>query len=103
MLGAAKTKSIGGQLNSLPNATYRIEFFSNTACDLSGYGEGERHLGAQAVTTNPLGNVRFKFRTVVAAGLFVTATATDEAGNTSEFSACIVVSDGDDDTEAGDD
>ena len=99
VLGAAKEKSIRGQLNSLPNATYRIELFSNTVCDLSGFGEGERYLGARMVTTDPLGNARFKFKTMVAAHLFVTATATDESGNTSEFSACVVVTDGDDEVE----
>lgn len=80
-----------GSLNAKPNASYIIEFFESNECDPSGHGEGERPIGSATVTTNPQGNVQF------AAGLarnvtglqFVTATATDSQGNTSEFSECL--------------
>jgi uncharacterized repeat protein (TIGR01451 family) len=43
--------NIAGTLNSLPNKTYTIEFFSNTACDPSGYGQGQAFLNRIQVTT----------------------------------------------------
>lgn len=101
VLGTATHKSVRGQLNSLPNATYRIELFSNAVCDPTGFGEGEEYLGARAITTDPSGNSTFRFRTDVDAGRFLTATATDAAGNTSEFSGCVVVRGSDDSSEAG--
>jgi len=48
------------------------------------------------VTTNPQGKATFKFGTVLSTGQFITATATDSAGNTSEFSACALVRAGED-------
>jgi CSLREA domain-containing protein len=74
----------GGTLASAPNTTYRIEFFSNSACDQSGFGEGETFLSAISVTTDALGTASFS----VPSGSNVTATATDPQLNTSEFSAC---------------
>jgi hypothetical protein len=88
---------IEGVLNSTANNTFRLEFFSNNACDPSGNGEGERFLGSTDVTTDGSGNVSFgvSFPAVVPVGQFVTATATDSNSNTSEFSQCVetVVSD----------
>ena len=84
---------IDGTLNSTVSTTYRLEFFSNTACDASGNGEGETFLGTQDVTTDGTGNVTFQvtLTPTAAVGSFVTATATDPANNTSEFSACQTV------------
>jgi CSLREA domain-containing protein len=76
--------STGGTLWSTPNTTFRIEFFSNLACDPSGHGEGERFLQAINVSTDLLGMASFS--TPSATNL--TATATDPLGNTSEFSNC---------------
>lgn len=86
-LTAVTSNSISGDLNSALNATFRIEFFANTAGDASGSGEGETFLGATDVTTDGSGNLSFTETLPVGAGQFVTATATDESGNTSEFSA----------------
>ena len=80
---------VDGTLNSLPNATYRIELFGSTACDASGNGEGATLIGAMDVTTDGTGNATIPPFTV-AAGQFVTATATDASNNTSEFSACVL-------------
>jgi parallel beta-helix repeat protein len=82
---------ITGTLNSVPNQTYRIEFYANGSCDSSGYGEGETYLGFQNVSTNGSGNASFtaNFPATIAANAAVTATATDSNGNTSEFSACV--------------
>ncbi|HEX8597477.1 MAG TPA: hypothetical protein VF952_03080, partial [Chloroflexia bacterium] len=40
------TTNIEGTLDSADGGTYRVEFFSNTACDTSGYGEGQTYIGA---------------------------------------------------------
>jgi len=90
---AAGNTTIKGILKSTPNTVFHLEFFSNTACDPSGFGEGEgKQVHFDAVTTDAEGNGPF---TVQMAGLAVgdvlTATATDPAGNTSEFSACRTV------------
>jgi hypothetical protein len=73
--------------------TYRVELFANAAAGPSGHGEGQVFLGFvtafadangvapfAAILTGPLGR-----------GLEVSATATDAAGNTSVFSADVVV------------
>lgn len=82
---------IEGMLNSSPNTEFRIEFFANTASDPSGYGEGETFLGFTNVTTNGSGDASFTVTlpTTIPEGQFVTATATNPSGNTSEFSPCI--------------
>ena len=89
VLGNGST-TVKGTLNSAANTEFRIEFFSNTACDPSGYGEGEKFLGSTMVTTDASGDVGYKvtFPTTVPVGHFITATATDPDDNTSEFSLC---------------
>jgi parallel beta-helix repeat protein len=87
------TTSITGTLNSTPNQTYHLEFFSNPQCDASGYGEGRTYLGTTDATTNGSGDASFTvtFNTALTPGSIVTATATDSSSNTSEFSKCAVV------------
>ena len=87
---AAASGGVQGTLNSIPDATFRIEFFGNTACDASGNGEGAMFLGATAVTTDGTGNATIPLFSA-AAGQVVTATATDSSNNTSEFSNCVQV------------
>jgi titin len=69
-------------------ATYRVEFFANPSADASGHGQGKRFLGF--VTVAPLAGFT-PFVAVLSAALapgeVVSATATDAAGDTSEFSA----------------
>lgn len=81
---------VQGSLNSTPSTTFRIEFFSNPACDPSGYGEGETFLGFSDQTTDDQGNVSFSVTlpAPVTIGSIITATATDPNGNTSPFSSC---------------
>lgn len=90
---ASGSVAIGGTLNSTPDTEFRLEFFSNSECDASGYGEGETFLGSTMVTTDGRGDVSFAvtFADTVAVGQFITATATDRDNNTSEFSQCIAV------------
>jgi subtilisin family serine protease len=96
--------TIKGKINSTPNSTLRVEFFSNTVVDESsygsgglgsggfgsdgGYGEGEKFLGFQNVTTDSSGNANFTVNLpqAVPLGRFISATATDQNNNTSEFS-----------------
>ncbi len=83
--------TIEGILNSNPNTTFTIEFFSNSAADPSGYGEGEHFMGSSTITTDGNGDANFTevLPMVISEGEFVTATATDPNGNTSEFSTAL--------------
>jgi hypothetical protein len=76
-------------LNSAPGS-YTLEFFSSGSCDASGYGEGAGFLGSAQATTDASCHASFDVTLPagVAPGSFITATATDATGNTSEFSAC---------------
>jgi uncharacterized repeat protein (TIGR01451 family) len=38
------TLNIAGSMNGIENTTYSIEFFQNTSCDASGYGQGQTFL-----------------------------------------------------------
>ncbi len=75
--------TIAGTLNSKPNRTFTIQFFSNPAGN-----EGKKFLGEQSVSTDSEGNVTFTFvpDEAIRAGQKITATATGPKG-TSEFSA----------------
>ncbi len=77
-------------INTQPFTLAQIEFFSNSSCDVSGNGEGQNLLGTVLVTTDVFGNAVIPFF-AAAVDQFVTATATDGIGNTSEFSACVQV------------
>ena len=85
---AGAAGGVQGTLNSTPNTTFRIEFFGSSACDASGNGEGATFLGATTTATDALGTAAIPLFNA-ATGQFVTATATDPANNTSEFSACV--------------
>jgi len=75
---------VEGRLDAAPDATYRVELFATTAGP-----QGERFLAAMEVTTGADGQSGFQFH--LPAGVhsrdLLTATATDVAGDTSEFSA----------------
>ncbi len=83
------TLELAGTLKSLPNLTYWLEFFASPAMDASGFGEGKSFLGAVNVVANAAGQAAFRV-TLPAPdpeARVVSATATDSAGNTSEFAA----------------
>ncbi len=91
MLDTASTQ-VQGSLNSIALLNYRLEFFSTILCDASGNGPGQRFLGFADQMTDVSGNVAFVANLPSAAlGAWITATATDPVGNTSEFSACLAV------------
>jgi len=84
--------TVVGTLNSTPSTTFTLEFFANAACDSSGFGEGATFLGSFMQATDAGGDVAFNqsVPTGGTANQFITATATDPNGNTSEFSACVL-------------
>jgi Periplasmic copper-binding protein (NosD)/Planctomycete extracellular len=88
---AASTR-VQGSLHSTPSSTFVVDFYANSAADPTGYGEGERYLGSASVTTDASGNAAFNALLTApsTAGEFITATATDAVGNTSEFSQALI-------------
>lgn len=85
--------TITGSLNSRASAVFTIDFYGNAVADPSGFGEGQRYIGSATVQTAADGNVNFTvtLTNTVSVGDFISATATDSAGNTSEFSAIATV------------
>lgn len=95
VVSGAGATTIQGSLNSAANTTFALEFFTNTQCDPSGYGEGETFIGTTNVITagNCFTNFTVTFPVAVPLGSYVTATATRSYGpgqflETSEFSQC---------------
>jgi titin len=84
------TAGVRGSLNSKANTVFRLQFFASPGCDGSGNGEGQIYLGDTLVTTDGTCNNGFvvTLPAPVTPGFVITATATDPANNTSEFSAC---------------
>ncbi len=84
----ASSTVIAGTLSSATNGVFRVELFDNATNDPSGYGQGEAYLGFVNVTNDASGNGSFAFTHPVALPLthWITATATDTNGSTSEFS-----------------
>ncbi len=93
-----QTTIITGSLGANPDSAYLIQFFSNSFCDISGFGQGEALIASKQVVTNNNGDgtgsafFSVLVRPEVYAGRSVTATATNvsggEIGDTSEFSQC---------------
>jgi hypothetical protein len=92
VIGRATTSGAGttikGSLNSTPNTSFTIEFYTNPA----GENEGLTFLGEQSISTDASGKAAFTFKPSqkVPRGQFVTATAGTPGAdsiNTSEFSA----------------
>ena len=81
---------VEGTLDTPSPETVTVEVFSSSAADPSGFGEGETF---QAATTP---DATGRFSVILPGGLvdqFVTATATDAEGDTSEFSRALRVGD----------
>lgn len=86
---------VWGRLNSTPNSSFDIEFFSNDSCDTSGYGEGKYFLVDEIILTDSSGKATFNFTFFYdipgSVSSYLTSTATDSSGNTSEFSQCRLI------------
>jgi hypothetical protein len=80
--------TVSGTLNSLASTAFTLDFYSSPAPDITFFGPGETYLGSVTVTTGSTGNASFTVHLSAAttAGQWITATATDPSGNTSEFS-----------------
>ena len=87
------TTEILGSLNAAANTEYVVQFFASPKADPAGFGQGQTLLGTENVTTGTGGgdanDVTFKihplFDEPCRPGWVISATATDPAGNTSEF------------------
>jgi uncharacterized repeat protein (TIGR01451 family) len=87
------TTTIQGSLYSTPNTNFLIQFFSSPSEDHSGFGQGKVLIGSVAVETDQNGNAAFTDPISVGStpGQYMSATATDADGNTSEFSADVSI------------
>jgi hypothetical protein len=82
---------IAGNLHSAVSSAFVVRFYSSPTCDATTQGETFR--GSATINTDSAGNGAIVvFVGALTPGHGVTATATDAAGNTSEFSPCVVVS-----------
>ena len=78
--------TIAGNINTTPNTTVFVDFYTDTVEGQGGYGQGQTYVGSVTVTTTNDGNASFTFlSTSLPRNAIVSATATDP-GNTSEFS-----------------
>ena len=93
---SAGTTTINGTLSTNPAiTTYQIDFFSSTTGDPFS-PQANFFLGTMPVTTNASGNASFQFLVTlpspIPSGKFITATATDPNGNSSELSVPVAAS-----------
>lgn len=90
---AGGVTTVTGTLQSAPDTPFVVEVFVNQTCDPPGAGEGERFLASLTLTTDGSGAADFTLALAleVPPGEFVTATATDAGGSTSELSGCVEV------------
>jgi hypothetical protein len=77
----------GWTLSAAASTSFTIEFFASALGSSSGVSEGQTFLTSVPVTTDSSGNASFSESLTLPAGeTFITATATDPNGNTSQFS-----------------
>jgi titin len=84
---------ISGTLNSRPNSVFLLQFFADASPAALNHGQGKTWLGDETIATGADCNTSFAalLTNPVPAGFVVSATATDPANDTSEFSADIPV------------
>jgi len=85
---AAGLLTVSGTLNSGSNTTYRIELFNSPDFGPNNQPQAASFLGFTNVTTDSNGNIAFTITiaTNLPGSAFLTATATDPLGNSSEIS-----------------
>src|SRR5271157_5050977 len=88
-----KTTTIAGTLLGAPNSTYTLQVFWSPSPDPSVYGEGQNLICTTSATTDSTGNsvINLSLPAAPPPGAAISATATDDAGNTSEFSPDISI------------
>jgi hypothetical protein len=87
--------SVDFSLTMTANVQYTVEFFVSPSPDPSGFGQGKTFVGSATVSSSTSGTFPERANlTGNFAGQFLTATATDANGNTSEFSNALQVSPG---------
>ena len=84
--------TVQGTLDTSPGI-YTLNYYVSPVCDPTGYGEGQTTLDSVSVTTDGAGRANFTTLLTVSnpLGSFITVTARDLLGSTSEFSRCIGV------------
>lgn len=92
--GYAASTIVQGKFNSATNRSFFVDVYRNLAEDISGYGQGQFYLGSVSVTTDGSGNANFAYTNSGGnySGQYISTTATDTSGNTSEFSADVLAS-----------
>ena len=94
------TVNVNGTLNSAPNTTFTVHWYFSADAQCVTNQEISRPLVSGKVPnvmTNSGGDAQFSFPLDLPLGInngIVNCTATDPQGNTSEFSACLVVKGG---------
>ncbi len=85
--------TVDGTLDSIPSSNFSIDLYFSADCDPSGHGEGQTHVGSTPVSTDVtgIGSFALALPTSPVAGTYLTATATDVGGSTSEFSSCLEI------------
>ena len=73
---------VAGSINSAPNTSVLIQFFSNPIADPSGHGQGQTPVGSATVQTDANGNATFSvaLTQLVSVGQVISATATSGIG-----------------------
>lgn len=96
---ASGTTHVFGRLDSQPSTSYTLDFFYSTESDTAHFGEGRAHFTSLGVNTDAAGRASFDLDvgSLVPDHLFITATATDPTGSTSEFSQTLCLADRDKD------
>ncbi|MCS7089546.1 MAG: hypothetical protein NZM03_02305 [Limisphaera sp.] len=92
-VASATALIVKGWIDARPNHSYTLWFYGNPTNEPSGHGEGMWPLGHGLVTTDASCKGAFSLSLPLGGSVpaWVTATATDSAGNTSEFSQSIAI------------
>ncbi len=86
--------TIWGRIDGRIGESYQIDVYLSDSCDTTGFGEGKKLIESVQVSATVTGSTPFAIGTSTAPerGQYLSATATDAGGNTSEFSRCISAS-----------
>ncbi len=92
--GISDSGILSATLNSTANTVYYLDIYRNDTCDSTGHGEGRELVYWNSYATGMNGRVNVTIDTSfwnISPGDYLTALVTDPNGNTSEFSACLLV------------